>query len=123
MFILLAAGRPAEAEAEARVLLAALAKAGPDTYQTADGRSMLGAALAAQGKAAEAEPLLVAGFTGLRDRQADLDVVSRRRELQEALDRLVDFYRQQNRPAHAAKWKAEEATLPNWLAPQPRPVP
>ena len=63
--------------------------------------SLLGAALAGQQKYAEAEPLLISGYEGLRDTSG-----SPRSRLRKSIERLVAFYPTAGRPAEAAPWRA-----------------
>lgn len=44
----------------------------PDGWQTFDTRSLLGGALAGQKRFAEAEPLLVSGYEGMKQREAKI---------------------------------------------------
>jgi eukaryotic-like serine/threonine-protein kinase len=67
----------------------------------ADVSSLLGAALAGQEKYAEAEPLLVSGYEGLRDVPG-----SPRTRLRKSLERLVAFYTTSGRTAEVAPWRA-----------------
>ena len=53
---------------------------------------MLGGALLAQKKYQEAEPLLLKGYVGLKERQATIPAQDRPRRLTEALERLVQLY-------------------------------
>ena len=66
-----------------------------------DVTSLLGAALAGQQKYAEAEPLLINGYEGLRDTPAARDA-----RLRKSIERLVAFYTAAGRPAEAAPWRA-----------------
>src|SRR5262245_15999228 len=50
-----------------RECLAIREKAQPDAWTTCNARSMLGAALLGQGKLAEAEPLLLDGYRGVKE--------------------------------------------------------
>lgn len=67
---------------------------------------MLGEALLGQGRFEEAEPLLIDGYEGLRTR-----AVYHRFGLQtyteQAVNRLVDLYRQTQRPKEAERWLAK----------------
>src|SRR5262249_46603206 len=63
---LLEAGLPAAAEPVLRECLALREQKLPEDYRTFNARSLLGEALARQKKYAEAEPLLVQGYEGLR---------------------------------------------------------
>jgi hypothetical protein len=54
--------------------------------------SLLGAALAGQGRFGEAEPLLLDGYQGLGERAETIPPEYRDERLREALERVVDFY-------------------------------
>jgi tetratricopeptide (TPR) repeat protein len=64
--MLLEQHKPAEAELKLRECLTIRQKIEPDNWSTFDTSSLLGQALRDQNKFAEAEPLLLAGYTGLR---------------------------------------------------------
>jgi tetratricopeptide (TPR) repeat protein len=101
-----AAGRWAEAE---RVLLDCLAicdQKRPDDWHRFQARSLLGAALLGQQKYAEAEPHLVQGYEGLKQR-ADRIPVHEKTRLTDALERLVQLYDSTGRPQEAARWRKE----------------
>jgi hypothetical protein len=65
---------------------------------------MLGEALAGQKKYAEAEPLLLAGYKGMKEREATIPEPFRKVRLTEALERLVRLYEATGRKDEAAKW-------------------
>ena len=79
-----------------------------DTFHT---QSLLGAALLAQQKYAEAEPPLVQGYQGMTRAEEDLGHNSRafvnRKPRIETLERLVQVYEATNQPDEAAKWRKE----------------
>jgi hypothetical protein len=60
-------GKPAEAEPLARECLALREKTIPEDWLTCDARIVLGASLLGQQKYAEAEPLLLSGYEGLKE--------------------------------------------------------
>ncbi|MBS0264919.1 MAG: tetratricopeptide repeat protein [Planctomycetes bacterium] len=78
----------------------------PDDWTTSNTQSMLGGALAGQKKFAEAEPLLLAGWTGLRDRARQVPPNGKIRIL-ESYQRLVDCYTAWGKPAEAEHWQQE----------------
>ena len=96
-------------------------KAEPDARTTFDTRSMLGGALLGQRKYADAEPLLLAGYDGMkrREKQPPPDTA---RSLPDAADRLVELYAALGNSAESAKWRAERAKYPREQAPRPRAV-
>ena len=84
-----------------------------------DVRILLGEALIRQRRYAEAEPLLLAGYTGLvglMGKEANLEPS----DVAAAADRLAELYTALGNPAEAAKWQAERAKYPPEQAPRPR---
>ena len=81
---------------------------------------MLGEALLGQGKAAEAEPLLVAGAEALVARPEAIPEDARPERLGDAVDRLVRLYEVTDRPEKADEWRARR---PPEAGPRPRVVP
>ncbi len=92
-----------------------------DDWRYFNAQSLLGAALAGQGRAllatdqeaavrkfAEAEPLLTAGYDGMKQRQATIPPAYTA-HLTEALQRLVDLYTGWDKPDQVAKWQAQLA--------------
>jgi serine/threonine protein kinase len=94
----------AEAEAAIRESLAIREKASPDDWTTFNTRSLLGAALAGQQRYADAEPLLVSGYEGMKERAAKIPPAGRVR-LAEAQTRLVRLYEAWGKPESAAQWR------------------
>jgi hypothetical protein len=76
----------------------------PDTWTTLNTRSLLGGALLDQKKYADAEPLLLAGYEGLKKHEAETLPPGRVR-LPEALERLVQFYEATGKKDQAARWR------------------
>ena len=124
-FALLGSGKFSEAEPTARECLAIYEKRLPDDWQTFNARSMLGGSLLGQKKYAEAEPLLLSGYEGLKQREDKIPLDSSplgafrspadsKPWLKEALRRLVRLYEDTGRPDQAAKWKKtlQESTTP-----------
>jgi hypothetical protein len=76
-------------------------------------QSMLGGALFGQKKYAEAEPLLLKGYEGLRTREKTIPKQGGGElRIPEALDRLIELYTAINKPDEAKKWQAERAKYP-----------
>jgi len=96
-----------EAEKHLRECLAIRAKNEPDDWRTSNTRCRLGAALLGQQKYADAEPLLVAGYKGLRERAAKIPEPTRTVRLAEAVRRLVTLYDATEKKDEAAKWRKE----------------
>src|SRR5262249_16251338 len=105
--------QPAEAEALLRECLAFLQKKQPDGWELPQTQSLLGAALAGGQKPAEAEPLLLAGYKGLKAREQALPALSRKRLLTGALERLVQFYEASGQPRKAAEWRQQLEEKPS----------
>ena len=101
----------AEAEPLLRESLAVRETVRPDGWGTFDTRSALGGALLGQQRYKDAEPLLLAGYTGMKQRQSSIPPPARAR-LTEALDRLIDLYTATDQPDEAQKWRTERATYP-----------
>ncbi len=93
----------AEAEKTLRECLTLRAKQQPDAWTTFNTKSLLGDALLGQKKYADAEPLLVEGYEGMKQREAKLPPQAKDLRLKEALERLVRLYE-----ATGMKEKAEE---------------
>jgi hypothetical protein len=94
----------AGAETRLRAALSAYEQAGTDTWERYACRSLLGASLTGQVKYGEAEPLLISGYEGLRQRKAAIPG-ERRVDLDEAGRRIVQFYERRGDAAKAAEWK------------------
>jgi tetratricopeptide (TPR) repeat protein len=97
-------GRWSEAEAMLREGLAILKAKRPDEWSRFDTQVWLGACLLAQQKYAEAEPLLLAGYEGLKQREARIPMSSRNR-LAEAGAQLVQLYQAWDKPEQARQWR------------------
>jgi tetratricopeptide (TPR) repeat protein/tRNA A-37 threonylcarbamoyl transferase component Bud32 len=101
----LEARRWAEAERTARACLSLRVKKQPDDWRCDHTKSQLGAALAGQRKYAEAEPLILAGYEGMKARAATIPAPSKSR-LTGAAERVVQLYEGWEKPDQAAQWKA-----------------
>jgi tetratricopeptide (TPR) repeat protein len=108
---LLRAGQPAEAEAALRECLAIREKKGPDAWTTFNTKSVLGGALLGQRKYAEAEPLLRQGYDGMKQWEAKIPPMARKR-LTEAADRLAELYDATGRPDQAKAVRAKAPASP-----------
>jgi serine/threonine protein kinase len=93
-----------EAEAAARDCLGIRTRKQPDDWLRFHTMSQLGAALAGQKKDAEAEPLLVDGYEGLKSREARIPAPSRN-SLADAGARIVAFYEARGQPDKASGWR------------------
>ncbi len=92
-----------EADTLLRECLAIREIAQPDDWSTFNTRSMLGASSLGQKKFAEAEPLLLAGYQGMKAREARIPAAGKVR-LAEAGERIVRLYE-----AWGKKDKADES--------------
>jgi hypothetical protein len=77
----------------------------PDDWSRFYTRGLLGGALAGQGRYGEAEPLVVEGYEGLKDRAAKVPRTAPP-FLSEAAGRVVRLYEAWGKPEQAAAWKA-----------------
>jgi hypothetical protein len=96
--------------------LALREKIQPDAWSTFNTKSSLGGAILGQQKYAEAEPLLKAGYQGMKAREKTIPPQGISR-LPEALDRLIELYIVTNKPDELTKWQAERAKYPAAAAP------
>jgi hypothetical protein len=93
-----------EAELLARECMVLREKEIPDDVRTFNTRTMLGESLLGQNEFAEAEPLLLSGYVGMKQRENQLSAEGRIL-LKEALQSLVQLYEEMNRPGQVAEWK------------------
>jgi WD40 repeat protein/serine/threonine protein kinase len=107
---LLDAGKFAEAEPLARKCLALREVQIPGDWRTFNTRSMLGGALLGQKKHAEAEPLLLSGYEGMKVREEKIPSAGRAR-IQETLQRLAELYENTDHPDKAAEWRQKLANF------------
>jgi serine/threonine protein kinase/tetratricopeptide (TPR) repeat protein len=108
-----------DAEPVLRECLALREKKEPDAWTTFNARSMLGEALNGQQRRAEAEPLLLQGYEGLRQRAAKIPKEGKPR-LAEALERLVQLYDATGPKDKADEWRKQlEAAKRPMTEPKP----
>jgi hypothetical protein len=96
----------AEAEPICRECLTIRAKTQPEAWSTFNTQSLLGGSLLGQKKYAEAEPLLLKGYAGLKKREKSIPPQAAPR-LREAVQRLVQLYEATAKKDEAAKWRKE----------------
>jgi tetratricopeptide (TPR) repeat protein len=109
---LLHTGKPADAEPVLRECLAIREKKDPDDWKAFHTKSLLGVALLGQKKYADAEPLLVAGYEGMKRREDKMPQEDKAR-LIESLERLVQLYDAWGRKDNADEWRKKwEAAKP-----------
>jgi serine/threonine protein kinase len=103
-------GEYAQAEPVLRKALELRSQKQPEHWLTFSAQSDLGACLVGLKRYAEAEPLLLDGYEGMRKRRADIPAASRPR-LVEAAERVIHYYEVTKQPERAARWRKElEAT-------------
>jgi hypothetical protein len=86
-------------------------------------QSMLGGALLGQKKYAEAEPLLLKGYEGMKEREVKIPKTGGTElRIPEALDRLIELYTATNKPEEAKKYRDLRAKYPppKEVAPMPK---
>ena len=101
-------GQWTEAEAILRECLAIREKVQPDEWTTFNTRSLLGGSLLGQKKYAEAEPLIVSGYEGMKAREARIPPPGMPR-FTDASERVVKLYEAWGKPDKAAEWRAKVA--------------
>jgi tetratricopeptide (TPR) repeat protein len=115
----------ADAEPLLRECLAIREKTQPDVWTTFNTQSLLGGALFGQKKYADAEPLLVKGYEGMKAREknpgTDVARLSIATRIPEALDRLIELYTATNKPDEAKKYQELRANYPTPKAVLPPP--
>ncbi|MCI0459831.1 MAG: tetratricopeptide repeat protein, partial [Gemmataceae bacterium] len=87
-----------------RDCLALREKTEPDGWTTFNTKSMLGGCLLGEKKYADAEPLLLQGYEGMKQREARIPPLARPR-LAEAIERLVQLYHEWGKPEKSAEWR------------------
>jgi tetratricopeptide (TPR) repeat protein len=97
-----------EAEALTRECLSLCEKRLSDDWRVFDARARLGSILLAQKRYADAEPLLLAGYDGLKQRQESIPANSKRR-LKETAAHLAQLFDATARPGQAADWRKKGA--------------
>jgi serine/threonine protein kinase/tetratricopeptide (TPR) repeat protein len=100
-------GKFAEAEPFYRECLAIRERKIPDAWYTFYTRAMLGGTLLEQKKFAEAEPLLLSAYEGMKQRE--VNIRDRSKLFPEVLDQLIQLYEATNRPDQVAEWKRKLA--------------
>jgi len=100
----LEAGNYDRAEVAARECLEVRRVMIPDSWSRFNAEAMLGGALLGQGKVTEAEPLLLSGYRGMKERESTIPDVGKPR-LKEAAERLAKLYQIKEQPEKAAEWQ------------------
>ena len=94
-----------EAEPAARESLAISENAAPNGWEAFHARSLLGACLLGQKHYAEAEPLLEAGYQGMRQDDEEISRRNTTRDVELALTRLIRLCEETSQSAKAAAWR------------------
>jgi len=110
--VLVDEGKFAEAELPARECVRIREEKLPDNWLTFNAQSLLGGSLLGQKKYAEAEPLLLSGYDGMKQREDKIPEVGKPR-IKEALERLIQLYEAWGKPQRAAEWKQKMAEFAN----------
>jgi tetratricopeptide (TPR) repeat protein len=100
----LSQGKFGESEPLAREAVEFGRKKRPEDWQRFRAEGLLGASLAGQKKYAEAEPLLLSGYEGLKLRESRIPPAGKPR-IGETLQRLVHLYEATGRAAQLMEWK------------------
>ena len=100
--------------------LALRVKTQPDAWTTFNTQSLLGAALLGQKKYADAEPLLLKGYEGMKVREKTIPPQGITR-IPEALDWLIALYTATNKPDEAKKFRELRAKFPTPKEAAPMP--
>ena len=108
-----------DAETILRDCLAVLDKKQPDVWTTFSTRSMLGEALVGQKKYAEAEPLLLQGYEGMKQREKTIPPQGKVR-LTESVERLVQLYDAWGKKDKSDEWSKKRDELRKALTPMPK---
>lgn len=103
---LLLENKPAEAELKFRESLKLRQKTKPDDWTTFETQSLVGECLLEEGEYADAEPLLLAGYKGMKEHEDDIPAHYQSR-LTAALARLARLYEAWGKLTEAARWRAE----------------
>jgi eukaryotic-like serine/threonine-protein kinase len=102
-----------EADLLLRELQAIREKTVPDDWRTFNTRRMLGSALLGQKKYADAEPLLLKGYEGMKQREKSIPKSGGADErIPQALDALIELYTATGKPDEVEKRQAERAKYP-----------
>jgi hypothetical protein len=117
--------RFAEAEPLYRECLASRETNCPNAWYTHYTRAMLGATLVGKRKFDEAEPLLISGYEGMRERENSIR--ERTKVLTETMQNFVQLFEATSRLEQAAEWKDKLAMVqsagPRRKPPWPRSPP
>jgi hypothetical protein len=96
--------KPPAAESLLREFVAIRQKKNPDDWRTFETLSMLGDSLLRQKKYAEAEPILLKAYDGMKSRESKIPAPYKKR-LTDAGARIVALYDACGKPDLAAQWR------------------
>jgi WD40 repeat protein/tetratricopeptide (TPR) repeat protein len=100
----------AEAEALLRECVAIREKAMPENWLRFNALSMLGEALLGQWRFGEAEALLLRGYEGIKQREAEIPAAYTQLRLAEASERITRLYETTHRTEQARAWRKLHAS-------------
>ena len=103
-------GRYKSARSSLRECMSFLQRKWPDDWVTFRAQSLLGVALLAQDKYAQAEPLLLEGYEGLAARKAQIPPILASHRVAEAGERVVRLYEAWGKTEQAARWRTKVLT-------------
>jgi tetratricopeptide (TPR) repeat protein len=103
-------GRHMSAEALLRECVSILQRKRPGDWTTFRAQSLLGVALLAQDKYAQAEPLLLEGYEGLAARKAQIPPILASHRVAEAGERVVRLYEAWGKSEQATRWRTKVLT-------------
>jgi serine/threonine protein kinase len=107
---LIQAQRHAEAAELLTEILQRRTQTAPEDWRTYQAKSRLGEALIGQGKLADAEPLVIGGYQGMKQHQQKIPTEARRC-IVEAVDRLILLYTKLGQSEEIKKWQAEKELI------------
>jgi tetratricopeptide (TPR) repeat protein len=99
-----------EAEAVLQSCLALRREKEPEAWTTFETQSLLGTVLLVQKRYAEAEPLLLQGYEGMKQRETTIPSGIRQLRLMQALERLVRLYELTGQKDRADAWRQKLGT-------------
>jgi hypothetical protein len=108
---LLFQGKPADAEPFLRECLAIREKKLADEWLRFNAMSLLGGSLSGQKKYAEAEPLLIQGYEGMKARESKIPRQAKI-NIPGAAERIVSLYEAWGKPEKAAEWREKLKPAP-----------
>jgi eukaryotic-like serine/threonine-protein kinase len=101
----------AEAETLLRECLAVFQKEYPESWWLGYQKSLLGGALLGQKKHQEAESLLRSGYEEMTQRSGNIPLLARNVRLAGALERLILFCIETNKPQEVNQWQCKKENL------------